>query len=153
MSNIESNIKSTLSYQFKYTLQAFKKLYPIRFLNIVCSDKTQIQGGNSQWYCSNNHRNKDYSNIPSGSLLHSPIPMQQGCVNYSNVPGRKKKRHLMKTSMIAIKEKEIMKKELFKTGPYIFHGITSGVCTQNYLLRKCDLLVFAIRNTWDTKKV
>lgn len=57
----------------------------------------------------------------------------------------------MKTSMIAIKEKEIMKKELFKTGPYIFHGITSGVCTQNYLLRKCNLLVFAIRNTWDTK--
>lgn len=41
----------------------------------------------------------------------------------------------MKTTTIAIKEeKETMKKELFKTGPYIFHRATSGICTQNYLL-------------------
>lgn len=58
----------------------------------------------------------------------------------------------MKTTTIAIKEKEIMKKELFKTSTYIFHGATSGICTQNYLLRKCHLLFFSIRNTWDTKK-
>lgn len=40
----------------------------------------------------------------------------------------------MKTTTIAIKEEKETMKELFKTGPYIFHTATSGICTQNYLL-------------------
>lgn len=41
----------------------------------------------------------------------------------------------MKISTIVVyKEKEIMKKGLFKTHLYFFHKATSGIFTQNYLL-------------------
>lgn len=81
------SLKSTLFSKFKYKPQHFKNLCSIRFFEHCM---LQQNSNNSQWYCRNNHRNKDCSNIPSGSLLCCLVPMQQECVNYSNVPCRKR---------------------------------------------------------------